>query len=203
MTKHTPPEQMRAKLFDAFSGLMQKKTYESITTRAIAEEAGVSYSALYTYFGSKEDFLLAYCEASPFLKGDAFLDALKELPLEEAQGMTVGNLAAFITTVTLEAATGRAAMVADLNMAALAMRNENVRERYSEMLKVWLKSIEEAVVYCRIPTDSVAATAQLVESLAVGLGFNVAVFGESWDADALMKLLRNEKRHDGCDCGEL
>lgn len=193
MTKHTPPEKMRAKLFDAFSRLMQKKTYESITTRAIAEEAGVSYSALYTYFGSKEDFLLAYCEESPLLNGDTFLSALRELPREEACSMTAGSLAAFINSTILETKAGRAAMAADLNMAALAMRNDEVRARYATMREVWSGHIKEAVAYCRIPSGDAAATAQLVETLVTGLGFNTVVFGDKWNADALLELLRGGK----------
>lgn len=48
-------------IFDAFSNLLQKKTYEKITIQEIIDEANVGRSTFYMHFESKEDLLNQMC----------------------------------------------------------------------------------------------------------------------------------------------
>jgi AcrR family transcriptional regulator len=53
-------EQTRQRLFEALSGLMAERGFESITLADIAAEAGVGRTAVYNHFADKEALLVAF-----------------------------------------------------------------------------------------------------------------------------------------------
>ena len=65
-TRRTPRQrrsrQRVARILDAASALVLEEGVERLSTRRIAEEAGVPVASLYQYFGDKEDVLLALVE---------------------------------------------------------------------------------------------------------------------------------------------
>ncbi len=189
MTKHREPNVMRAKLLQAFGELMEESTYESITTRAIAKRAETSYSALYTYFGSKEELLYAYCESFEVLSGKQLMPALERLPKAKALSMTAEGLASFLYGLIAEDPDSKRATSVDINIAALSLRNEKIREYFVRSTDRWINSICDAIEYCEIPTEDKEATARYISALALGVEVYSRVLGDAWDPKPLLSML--------------
>lgn len=51
----------RQAVFAAFTGLLERKTYSSITVQEIIEEADIGRSTFYSHFETKDDLLKAIC----------------------------------------------------------------------------------------------------------------------------------------------
>lgn len=180
MTKHRTPEEMRGRIFRAFDALMKEKTYESITTREIASRADVSYTALYTYFGSKENLLCEFCDEYSGLNNIEICDVLKQMPPEDTQGISPEQLALMIVDIFFTTDEGLEEAAADLNMASLSLRNPEVKKRYKSLERRWFENIKRAIEYCNIETDDVEAAIRYIESLVDGVGYHRVLHGKEW-----------------------
>lgn len=180
---------MKEKLLNAFGELLEEESYDSMTTRAIAERAEVSYSALYAYFGSKEGLLNAYCERFEWFSGKELMSALRALPAEEIHSMTPERLAAILLKLHLADPNGRASATTDISMSELSLRYGSIKEICEKATVRWEKNICDAIEYCQIETKDTKATAQYIDALFFGAEILVRIFGKSWKPDRLISLL--------------
>ena len=58
-TDEAKQEEQKRKLIEATQGLMQEKSYKSITIREIGDKAGINSAMVRYYFGSKEGMVMA------------------------------------------------------------------------------------------------------------------------------------------------
>ena len=193
MTKHRTPEEMREKIFNAFAELMAEMPYESVTTRAVAERAGVAYSALYTYFGSKDELLYAYCDQFSLLGSINFIDHLRRLPREQTKGATPERVAALIAEIVCNSSHSQADAIADLNFVSLALREPKALERCNHVNDIWMQRIADAARYCEVPEDSINVTVQLTMLIASGINYYRTFLGPDWDVSALLGYLSDSK----------
>jgi len=61
------PEETRGKILQATAGLMKRMSLKSVTTRAIAKEAGVNESTLFRHFGSKQGIVEAIVQRYSYM----------------------------------------------------------------------------------------------------------------------------------------
>ena len=54
----------RALIFDAFSELLNKNKYNSITVQDIIDKAGIGRSTFYSHFETKDELLNAVCHTA-------------------------------------------------------------------------------------------------------------------------------------------
>jgi AcrR family transcriptional regulator len=66
----------RSSLLEAAVRLLESGGYESVTTNAIAKEAGTSVGTVYDYFGNKEELLIALLERYRERLGATLMEAL-------------------------------------------------------------------------------------------------------------------------------
>ena len=190
MTKHRTPEEMREKIFTAFAELMAEMPYESVTTRAVAERAGAAYTALYTYFGSKEELLYAYCDQYSTLGTINFIEQLEKLPQEQTHEATPERVAAMIAEIVCNNPHGQADAVADLQFVSLALRERKALERCNHANDIWMDNIREAARYCQIPESDIETAVQLTMVIASGINYYRTFLGPDWDVSSLLAYLK-------------
>ncbi|GEP36429.1 TetR family transcriptional regulator [Nocardioides psychrotolerans] len=101
-TKRRVPTQARSRrkvehLLDAAADLVVARGVEALTTRDIAEAAGVPVASLYQYFAAKEDVLLAIAERDMAEMDAQVVADLAEVPSLTLDALVRTTMGAFVT----------------------------------------------------------------------------------------------------------
>lgn len=128
--------QTRMKLQDTALRLFQQRGFAAVSVDEIATEADVSRSTFFRYFGSKEAVLMVGRDE----RGDAFLNSLKNRPVEESPLQAFEHA---LTELTLNAAAedvlDQLRLVSDLLRSDPALRGHRLDE-----LERWSAAMAQA-----------------------------------------------------------
>ncbi|NYG54827.1 TetR family transcriptional regulator [Nocardioides perillae] len=96
------PRQARSRarveaVLDAAAALVVEHGVEALTTRAIADAAGVPVASLYQYFADKEDVLLALADRDMAEMDEQVLSDLATLPVLTVASVVETTMRAFVT----------------------------------------------------------------------------------------------------------
>lgn len=143
-------QHQRARIVNALAEEIEEKGYQAVTVADIVRRAGVSRSAFYENFSSKEDCFLAASEA-------AVKEALRRVVKAAARvddwpGRLTAGLAAFLHYVATEPALARTCIVEALSAGPAAI------ERYE-------RSIQAFVPFFRIGRDAASGGGELPQTL--------------------------------------
>ena len=138
-TETTPREAAEEALLDAAERLLVESGYASVTTRRLAEEAGVNHGLVHYYFGSIENVLLRTLER--------FTSRLieRQRMLYAAEGPFVGK---WRTAMSYLEADARYQKIW-LELQALAWNRPELRERIAHVTGEWRAVLTEAFAQAR------------------------------------------------------
>jgi AcrR family transcriptional regulator len=99
--KRRVPQQVRSRerverLLDAAAGLVVTRGVENLSTRGIAESAGIPVASLYQYFADRDDILLALVERDIEAMDQQVLEDLAALPTYSIASIVETTMAAFV-----------------------------------------------------------------------------------------------------------
>lgn len=96
------PQQLRSierveRILDAAAGLVLDAGLDAVTTRAVAEGAGVPVASLYQYFADRDEILLALVERDVAEMDAQVAEDLAELPVLSIATVVETTMRAFVT----------------------------------------------------------------------------------------------------------
>ena len=126
-------EARRAEILDAAWRCLARKGYHQTTMQDVCEESGLSYGAIYRYFASKEEILIAIFERIAEVSR-AIVEQAKAQTSDPRNALeAIGRVTfAYFDQPTFEFVTRT-----DIEIWPEMMRNEMLRERFGESTRYW------------------------------------------------------------------
>src|SRR6266498_2676543 len=153
-------------LLDAAERLLVDVGYADITTRRLAEEAGVNHGLVHYYFGSNENLLVRALER--------FTERLiaRQRDLYEAEGPFIDKWRTAMRYLVSEDVTYEKIW---LELQALAWNNPNLRERLARVNAEWRTVLTEAFTE---PHRELAIDMPLDALVSLVMTFNIGIMVE-------------------------
>lgn len=173
MPRPNVSEKKRADIQQAFERCFLKKSYDSISVREIAQEAGIAVGSIFFYYPAKEDILLAHVEGywGKYVKD---LEEVCEQVMADEANKAKAFEELFARLPDYVENDGATISIRHLNLITV---NDRVKECIAKAHAQMTESFARLIRWSEVPCSDPVVGARILMGLLDGIGISEQVRG--------------------------